>query len=102
KNDSKYGVVIDTSYTDTSITVSMWSTKRYDIKTKYSPRKNPTKPKEVHLKEKDCIATEGIPGFSQEAFRIFLKDGEEVRRERFFWKYKAEPKFICDHPEAKD
>ncbi|MGH3731403.1 MAG: VanW family protein, partial [Micromonosporaceae bacterium] len=82
KNDSKYGVVIDTSYTDTSITVSMWSTKRYDIKTKYSPKKNPTKPKEVHLKEKDCIATEGIPGFSQEAFRIFLKDGEEVRRER--------------------
>lgn len=56
----------------------------------------------MHLKEKDCIPTEGIPGFAQEAFRIFVKDGREVKRERFYWRYKAEPKFVCDHPEAKD
>jgi vancomycin resistance protein YoaR len=98
KNDSRYGVVIDTSYTDTSITVSMWSTKRYTIKTKWGPKTNPTEPKTVHLNDKDCIPTEGIPGFSQEAWRLFYVDGKEIKRERFFWRYKAEPKFICDPP----
>jgi vancomycin resistance protein YoaR len=98
KNDSRYGVVIDTSYTDTSITVSMWSTKRYDIKTKWGPKTNPTDPKTVHLNDKECIPTEGIPGFSQEAWRLFYVAGKEIRRERFSWRYKAEPKFICDPP----
>lgn len=98
KNDSRSGVVIDTSYTDTSITVSMWSTKRYDIKTKWGPKTNPTQPQTKHLTGKDCIPTEGIPGFSQEAWRLFFVDGKEIKRERFFWRYKAEPKFICDPP----
>ncbi|MGH3713450.1 MAG: VanW family protein [Micromonosporaceae bacterium] len=98
KNDSKYGVLIDTSYTDTSITVSMWSTKRYDIKTEYGEKFDHTSPKTVHLREKDCIPTEGIPGFAQEAYRVFLVNGKEIKRERFFWRYKAEPKFVCDDP----
>ncbi|HEX6077041.1 MAG TPA: VanW family protein [Micromonosporaceae bacterium] len=100
KNDSRHGVVIDTSYTDTSITVSMWSTKRYTIKPKWGPKTNPTEPETKHLTGKDCIPTEGIPGFSQEAWRLFYVDGKEIRRERFFWRYKAEPKFICDPPES--
>ncbi|MQA24833.1 MAG: vanomycin resistance protein VanB [Micromonosporaceae bacterium] len=99
KNDSKYGVLINTSYTNTSITVSMWSTKRYEIKTKWGKKYDHTKPKTVHLKEKDCIPTEGIPGFAQEAWRIFRQNGTELKRERFFWRYKAEPKFVCDDPD---
>ncbi|MGH3740446.1 MAG: VanW family protein, partial [Micromonosporaceae bacterium] len=81
KNDSQYGVLIDTSYTDSSVTVSMWSTKRYDIKTKWGKKRDHTQPKTVHLKEKDCLPTTGIPGFKQSAWRIFRKDGEEVKRE---------------------
>lgn len=100
KNDSKYGVLIDTSYTDTSITVAMWSTKRYDIKTDWGPRTDPKQPQTEHLTTKDCIPTEGIPGFSQEAWRLFYVDGKQIRKERFFWRYKAEPKFVCDPPES--
>ena len=99
RNDSEYGVLIDTSYTSNSITVSIYSTKRYEITTKWGPKKDITQPKEVRLKEKDCIPTQGIPGFAQEAWRIFKKNGKEIKRERFFWRYKAEPKFICEDPE---
>ena len=99
KNDSQYGVLIDTSYTSSSITVSMWSTKRYDIKTKWGKKYDHKQPKTVHLKEKDCIPTEGIPGFAQNAWRIFYRNGQEIKREKFFWRYNAEPKFVCDEPE---
>jgi vancomycin resistance protein YoaR len=96
RNDSPYGVLVDTAYTNTSVTVSMWSTKRYTIETVYGPRTNPTAPKTIHLKGPDCIATDGIPGFQQEAWRVFKQNGTEVKRERFVWRYDAEPHFICD------
>ena len=100
QNDSKYGVLIDTSYTDSSITVEFWSTKRYDIKTKWDEKHDFVQPKTIHLKEKDCIPTEGIPGFAQTAYRLFYSGGKQIKRERFSWHYKAEPKFVCDNPDG--
>ena len=38
RNDSPYGVLITTSYTNTSVTVNFWSTKRYDIESRSSGR----------------------------------------------------------------
>lgn len=97
RNDTKYGVLIDTSYTSDSITVSMWSTKIYDsVTTEWSPRRNITKPKVIYLKPgPSCISTNGIDGFTQDAWRIFRKDGKELRREKFTWTYRAEPRYIC-------
>jgi vancomycin resistance protein YoaR len=98
KNDSQYGVLVDTSYTNTSLTVSMWSTKRYDIETIWGPRTNPTQPVTKYIQGPGCIATDGIPGFSQEAWRVFKQGGKEIRRQRFFHRYDAEPRFICGPP----
>ena len=39
--------------------------------------------------------TDGLPGFTQEAFRVFKQDGREVRRQRFAWRYDPEPNFVC-------
>jgi len=100
RNDSPTGVYIDTSYTATSVTVTMWGTKRYDIATAWGPRTNPTSPKTVYLQEPDCNPTEGLPGFQQEAWRIFKQGGREIKRQRFFWKYDPEPRFICGPPPA--
>jgi hypothetical protein len=47
------------------------------------------------LREPDCNPTGGLPGFTQEAFRVFKQDGKEIRRERFAWRYDPEPHFIC-------
>ncbi|MER7166380.1 VanW family protein [Micromonospora sp. NPDC000207] len=97
RNNTKYGVLIDTSYTGNSITVSIWSTKIYDsVKTEYGPRRDITKPKTVYLEPgPSCIPANGIDGFAQDAFRVIKKDGKVVKREKFSWRYDAEPRFIC-------
>ncbi|MDO3703569.1 VanW family protein [Micromonospora sp. C28SCA-DRY-2] len=97
RNNTEYGVLIDTSYTSSSITVSIWSTKIYDsVKTEYSPRRNITKPKTIYLKPgPSCIPANGIDGFTQDAYRVIRKDGKVVKREKFTWRYDAEPRYIC-------
>jgi vancomycin resistance protein YoaR len=102
RNNTPYGVLIDTSYTSSTITVSIWSTKIYDsVKTEWGPRRNPTSPQTKYLEPgPDCIETSGLPGFTQDAWRIFRKDGKETKREKFSWTYQAEPRFICAKPPA--
>ncbi|MGW0218146.1 VanW family protein [Micromonospora chokoriensis] len=97
RNNTEYGVLIDTSYTSSTITVSIWSTKIYDsVKTEYGPRRNITTPKLIHLTPgPSCIATNGINGFTQDAFRVIKKGGAVVKREKFTWRYDAEPRYVC-------
>ncbi|MGH3803094.1 MAG: VanW family protein, partial [Pseudonocardiaceae bacterium] len=95
KNDSKYGVLIDTSYTSNSVTVSFWSTKRYVIESVAGDRTNPKPVVTQYLDEPGCIATQGIPGFDIVVWRVFKENGREIKRERISTHYKAEPKFVC-------
>ncbi|RZU72239.1 vancomycin resistance protein YoaR [Micromonospora kangleipakensis] len=97
RNNSPHGVLIDTSYTSSTITVSIWSTKIYDsVKTQYSPRRNITQPKTVYLEPgPDCIEAAGSEGFAQDAHRVITKDGKVIKRQKFSWTYQAEPRFIC-------
>ncbi|MEV4481325.1 VanW family protein [Micromonospora coxensis] len=97
RNNTPHGVLIDTSWTSSTITVSIWSTKIYDsVKTEYGPRRNITKPRTVYLEPgPTCISAVGSDGFSQDAFRVIKKDGQVVKREKFSWTYDAEPRFIC-------
>ncbi len=95
RNDSSYGVLVDTAYTDTSLTVSFWSTKRYDIESKSSERyaikgfesKTDSGPK--------CIPMPGAEGFQIDVWRIFKQDGKIVRRQKFHTTYAAEPRITC-------
>jgi len=95
RNDSPHSVLIDTSYTETSVTVTFWGTKRYDISTEWGPRRNVTSPQTVQLSGSGCIATDGINGFTQDAWRIFKQNGQEIKREKFTHRYRAEPRFVC-------
>ncbi|MET8123751.1 VanW family protein [Micromonospora sp. NPDC005189] len=97
RNNTEHGVLIDTSYTSSTITVSIWSTKIYDsVKTEYGPRRNITTPKLIHLAPgPSCIETNGINGFTQDAFRVIKKGGAVVKREKFTWRYDAEPRYVC-------
>lgn len=97
KNTTPYGILIDTSHTGRTVTVSMWSTKVYDsVKTERSPRRNLTSPQTVYREPgPKCIETSGLPGFTQDAWRIIRKDGKEIKREKFTWRYDPEPRFIC-------
>ncbi|RKR89470.1 vancomycin resistance protein YoaR [Micromonospora pisi] len=97
RNNTEYGVLVDTSWTNDSVTVSIWSTKVYDsVKTVYTPRRDITKPKVVYLDPgPSCIATAGIDGFTQDAYRVITKGGKELKREKFSWRYEAEPRYLC-------
>lgn len=97
RNNTEYGVLIDTSYTESSVTVTMWGTKIWDdVTTEYSQRRERTEPPTRYLKPgPDCIDTTGIPGFTQDAWRVFWRDGAEVKREQFTWRYDPQPEFIC-------
>ncbi|WP_440349237.1 VanW family protein [Melissospora conviva] len=97
RNNTPNGIVLDTSYNDSSITVTVWGTKVYDkVTTEWGPKRNISNPRTVHLEDgPSCLATNGTQGFSQDAWRIFVKNGKEVKRERFSWTYDAEPRYIC-------
>ena len=97
KNTTPYGILIDTATTGRSVTVSMWSTKVYDsVKTVYGPRRNVTSPATVHREPGPrCITSSGLPGFTQDAWRVIRKDGREVERKKFTWRYDPEPRFVC-------
>ncbi|HEX7746176.1 MAG TPA: VanW family protein [Micromonosporaceae bacterium] len=97
RNDSPHAVLIDTSWTSSSITVSIWSTRVYDsVTTEWSPRRDITQPKTIYLPPgPDCIPAGGSEGFAQDAWRIFRKGGKVVKREKFSWRYDPEPNFVC-------
>jgi vancomycin resistance protein YoaR len=95
RNDSPHAILMDTQWTETSVTVSLFGTKRFDISTEYGPKTGITAPRAITLAETDCNRTDGIPGFRQDAWRVFTRNGVELKRERFSWTYRAEPKFTC-------
>lgn len=97
RNNTSHGVLIDTAYTSSTITVSIWGTKVYDsVKTEYGPRRGITQPKTVYLKPgPNCISAAGSVGFAQDAYRVIKQNGKVVKREKFSWRYAPEPRFIC-------
>jgi vancomycin resistance protein YoaR len=95
RNDSKYGVLITTSYTEKSITVTFWSTKRYDISAIEGQRYNFRSFRTEYDYSPTCEGTAGEAGFDINVWRVFKVGGKEVKREKFFTRYLPEPRFIC-------
>ncbi|WP_283134139.1 VanW family protein [Rhizohabitans arisaemae] len=96
KNDSKYGVLVKTGVTGTSVTVQFWSTKRYDIESKSSERYNVTTFETIRESADDCIPMPGALGFTIDVWRIFKQNGREIKRQQFHTVYKPEIKLICE------
>jgi len=96
RNDSPYGVLITTSYTNTSVTVNFWSTKRYDIESRSSGRYAIQGYETIKDSGPDCIPMPGAEGFSIDVWRIFKKNGKEIRRQKFHTVYSPEPKLTCE------
>jgi vancomycin resistance protein YoaR len=95
RNDSPYGVLIDTSYTGTSLTVTFWSTKRYDIESQSSPKYAITPFETKSDADSDCIPMPGAEGFQIDVWRIFKQNGKIVRRQKFHTTYHPEPLVTC-------
>ena len=103
QNDTPHGILVEASVTPSTasrsgaMTVRMWSTKYWDIKTSTSDRFNETEPATRQLKGDECVPNEGYGGFDINVYRSFFKPGGDdlVKRETFHTTYTPSDTVIC-------
>ena len=101
RNDSPHGVFVTTSYTDSSVTVNVYGTKRYRIESvkgaRYAvkPFQVVDDPRPEGTDQGGCVATEGVPGFKVVVNRLFFQGGTQVRTEEFRTAYAPENEVRC-------
>ncbi len=106
RNDTKHGVLVQSSIrpstpgTTGSVTVTMYSTKVWDIAARASERYNFTSPETRYLQTPDCYAYTGSSGFTIDVFRDFRRPGESevVKTERFNTVYTPSDSVRCGPP----
>jgi vancomycin resistance protein YoaR len=101
RNDSPNGVFITTAYTNSSVTVTIYGTKRFRIESVKGPRYD-VKPFKVVEDQRpagtekgDCVATEGVPGFRVVVTREFYQGGSQVRTDKLRTRYAPENEVRC-------
>ncbi|EHR51437.1 putative vancomycin resistance protein [Saccharomonospora marina XMU15] len=100
-NDAPTGVVIQTRWTPSDITVRLWGTKRYEVESVTGGRFNYTAPPTTVLPEAECSPSSGTSGFTTTDTRI-IRDadtGAEIRREKRTVVYRGQPRVVCEEPE---
>lgn len=101
QNDSPHGVVLQawiTGRTGTqgSITVRVWSTKVYRIKSSTPVRSNYRAPGATIYDTSDgCIPQSAMSGFDVRFNRQFYKGKKLVKSEPFFWRYNSLTPVVC-------
>jgi vancomycin resistance protein YoaR len=108
QNDTDHGVLVSASVTPSTpstsgvVTVSMWSTKTWDITTRTSDRYNFTEPDTRRLDTPDCYPNEGYGGFDVDVWRYFREPGSDelVKQEKFSTTYIPSDTVICTDPRA--
>jgi vancomycin resistance protein YoaR len=95
RNDTPNGVFITSSTTPTSITVSLWGTKQYDVEAEFGERTSIVPFTKIYDQSEDCLGQNGVDGFTITVDRVFYVDGEEVRREPITTRYKPAPDVTC-------
>lgn len=102
QNDTKYGVLVTASTNSASpgeqgsITVKMWSTQVWDeIKSPDAKKSNYTTGQKIENDEDDCEYQAPIKGFDADYYRSFVKDGKEVKRENYHWRYAPGDEIVC-------
>lgn len=96
-NNSQYGVLIKASYTASSVTVTLWSTKRFDkVESIVSERRDLTPFRRETNSAPGCLPTVGQPGFKVDVTRVFYQDGKEVKRDKkVTTKYRPQAQVTC-------
>ncbi len=106
KNDTPYGILIQANVTPATaasqgiVTVSMWSTKVWNITTTTSARYAYSPPATRTLTTADCFPNTGYSGFQVDVTRFFRKVGESAleRKEVMHTVYTPSDTVICKPP----
>ena len=95
QNDSGHAVVIITSYTSSTVTVTIWGTKIYDIESESGPRYHETGFATQYDPTPTCLPEGGVDGFDIDVTRVFKQGGVVVKREPFHTHYAPTPQIYC-------
>jgi vancomycin resistance protein YoaR len=95
QNNEPTAIVITTSYTGTSLTVTFWGTKYYDVTSTASARYAPTTTGTVYNPRPDCEASRGEGGFQIDITQTLSQNGVAVKVNHIHTKYQPEPIIIC-------
>lgn len=95
-NDSGKALYIQAEATDTSITITFLGTKRYDeIRAAKGPRTNVKPPATRTDTGPKCEPQSPLEGFDVAVDRVFVKGGEEVKRETMKTRYTPRDSVTC-------
>jgi vancomycin resistance protein YoaR len=101
RNDSPYGVLMETWVGDGQVHARFWSTKVWDeIQAGKSERSNFRAPTTIHDPSPECVSQAPQSGFDVTVTRTFVRGGVAERTEEFFTSYIAEDRVICGPPPA--
>ncbi len=102
QNDTKYGVLVQAFLVKAgpgkqgSITVKMWSTKTYDkITATDTVKSNFTTGQDLKDDSASCEPMSPVQGFDADYSRLFYRDGQVVKREKFHWRYAPTNRVTC-------
>ncbi len=94
-NTTDGGVLVQIRATDTSITVSFYGTKKYDVAATKSARRNIVQPKKITDDDPECIPQSPVPGFTVDVGRILRQGGKVVKTEKYTTTYRPEDDVTC-------
>ena len=95
QNDTPNGLLVDTSYTNSTVTVTIWGTKLYDIESIAGPRTDPKPFTTEYSTSEGCVPQDGVAGFKIVVTRVFKQGGAEVKREDVKTSYNAANQIYC-------
>jgi vancomycin resistance protein YoaR len=106
RNDSPSGILVDTSYTDTSITVTFWGKEWVEVESSTGEPHNHTSPQTETKQNPDLapgserVIQSGGNGFDVVVTRRLRYDDGRTDTQEFFTRYLAEPRIIERGPDA--
>jgi vancomycin resistance protein YoaR len=101
RNDTGNGVLITATRYSDGVLIEMWGTKKYDkVTATFSDRYNYTDFQKVVDNSDECVASEGVRGFSISVTRRRYIDGKVASKETWPTIYKPTPNVVCTSPRA--
>lgn len=102
KNDTPYGMLLQTWVADGYVHGRVWSTKVWDIRSVKSARRNVVEPETIRDDSPTCYPQQPQPGFDVTVTRQWYRPGSSVlvRSEPVTTSYIPEDRIICTDPDA--
>jgi vancomycin resistance protein YoaR len=95
RNDSPYGVLVQAVASDTSLTVTLWSTKRYDVEVSAPVRTKVVRAGAQVGSGPSCVPVRGQAGFKVEVVRVLKQRGKVLERQPFTVVYRPQAQITC-------